>query len=295
MSGLWAKISVDYAEDAKIIRVGVEAELLFVRSICWCKKQNTGFIPDVLLARIGFGLRNLPDLAEALVAVELWCAVDGGWLIPKFEEWQSVNTSEKAKHANHLRWHKKKPNPDCAWCSSHSSQVGSQVGMVEHSQTISRVEKSREETISATSEDAHKLCELLAQKMIANGCKTPNISNRWIADMDKIIRIDGHSAEEVEAVIAWCQQDSFWCSNILSPTKLRTQFDALRLRMPKAEPQKVEQVRDPDFKCFEDGLVDWKIGLELDSELVQSKLAAMTEHQQSLYLQGFQRVLDSGY
>jgi hypothetical protein len=131
--------------------------------------------------------------------------------------------------------------------------------------------------------------------MIANGCKIPNISSRWIADMDKIMRIDGHSAEEVEAVILWCQQDSFWCSNILSPTKLRTQFDALRLRMPKPEPQKVEQVRDPDFKCFEDGLVDWKIGLELDSELVQSKLVAMTEHQQTLYLQGFHRVLDSGY
>jgi hypothetical protein len=289
-SGLWAKIAVDYADDPKIVRAGIEGEVLFVRSVCWCKKQNNGFIPDVLLTRIGMGLNGLEQIAERLVAVGLWQIVDDGWFIPKFDEWQSANpnTSEKAQHANHLRWHKKTPKADCIWCSSQSSHCDPNGNPF----TIPREEKSREETISATSADAQKMCDLLAQKMVANGCKPPNITRKWIDDMDKIMRIDGHTAEEVESVIMWCQQDSFWCSNILSPSKLRTQFDALKLRMPKQETPQPEEVRDPDFKCFEDGLVDWKIGLELDSELVQSKLAGMTEHQQSLYLQGFRGMLD---
>lgn len=292
--GLWAKIAVDYADDPKIVRVGAEAELLFVRSICWCKKQNTGFIPDVLLPRIGMGLDNLSVLADRLVEQELWQSADQGWIIPKFDEWQTTNTntSEKAQHANHLRWHKKSPKADCIWCSSHSSQVGSQWESFGNREWDPRVEKSREESITATSADAQKLCDLLAQKMIANGCKPPNVTRRWIDDMDKLMRIDLHSAEEVEAVINWCQQDSFWRSNILSPAKLRAKFDALKLRMPTPEPVQEPVQRDPDFKCFEDGLVDWKIGLELDSELVQAKLSSMTEHQQTLYLQGFQGVLD---
>ena len=292
--GLWAKIAVDYADDPKIVRVGAEAELLFVRSICWCKKQNTGFIPDVLLPRIGMGLENLSALADRLVGEELWQVVEKGWIIPKFDEWQTTNTntSEKAQYANHLRWHKKSPKADCVWCSSHSSQVGSQWESFGNPKSIPREEKSREETNSATSADAQKLCDLLAQKMIANGCKAPNVTRRWIDDMDKLTRIDGHSVEQVEAVINWCQSDSFWRSNILSPAKLRAKFDALKLRMPAQETEPEPVQRDPDFKHFEDGLVDWKIGLELDSELVQAKLSAMTEHQQSLYLQGFQGILE---
>ena len=296
-SGLWAKISVDYAEDPKIVRAGAMAEVLFIRSVCWCKKQNTATIPDVLLDRIGFGLDNVCELAERLVHVGLWEPCDQGWNIIKFEQWQTVtrNSSEKASFANHQRWHKKKSNPDCAWClsqSSHNDPSGisqtdpTMIRMGYPREEQSREEQSRKDLLPVASADAQKLCDLLAQKMIVNGCKAPNVTRRWIDDMDKLMRIDGHTPEEIEQVIIWCQTDSFWCSNILSPAKLRAKFDALKLRMPKPEPEPVHVVRDPDFKYFEDGLVDAKIGLDEGSDLVQDRLAGMNDHQKTLYLQG---------
>ena len=43
------------------------------------------------------------------------------------------------------------------------------------------------------------------------------------------MRIDGASRKEIETIIDWCQQDSFWHQNILSPGKLRKQWDRLVL------------------------------------------------------------------
>ncbi|WP_035796288.1 hypothetical protein [Clostridium akagii] len=56
--------------------------------------------------------------------------------------------------------------------------------------------------------------------------KEPNFQN-WSRHFDYILRIDKRDIEEVKAVIKWCQHDSFWYKNILSPDKLRKQYDRL--------------------------------------------------------------------
>lgn len=60
--------------------------------------------------------------------------------------------------------------------------------------------------------------------------KKPNMQS-WSDDMRKLVEIDGYSLHDVSKVIKWCQTDSFWQFNILSPAKLRKQFDQL---YPKA-------------------------------------------------------------
>jgi len=42
-----------------------------------------------------------------------------------------------------------------------------------------------------------------------------------------MLRIDGRKANDIKAVIEWCQKDDFWYKNILSCSKLRKQFDQL--------------------------------------------------------------------
>lgn len=49
----------------------------------------------------------------------------------------------------------------------------------------------------------------------------------WAQGMDLILRIDGRPYREVEFLIRWAQQDNFWRANILSPRKLRKQYDQL--------------------------------------------------------------------
>lgn len=59
--------------------------------------------------------------------------------------------------------------------------------------------------------------------------KQPNIDN-WANDVRKIRELDGRTEEQIEIIMRWAQQDDFWQSNILSPAKLRKQFDALVIK-----------------------------------------------------------------
>ncbi|WP_051624048.1 hypothetical protein [Clostridium akagii] len=60
--------------------------------------------------------------------------------------------------------------------------------------------------------------------------KEPNFET-WSRHFDYILRIDKRDIEEVKAIIKWCQHDSFWYMNILSPDKLRKKYDTLVLQM----------------------------------------------------------------
>ena len=56
---------------------------------------------------------------------------------------------------------------------------------------------------------------------------------QWQADfaeMNKINRIDGRDYKTIEFIINWCQNDSFWKTNIRSIVKLRKQFDSLLVK-----------------------------------------------------------------
>jgi hypothetical protein len=80
--------------------------------------------------------------------------------------------------------------------------------------------------------DEYRLSEYLFKHMKANNdkAKEPNIQS-WCKVFDKILRIDKRELEEVKTVIKWCQHDNFWYKNILSPAKLREQYDKLYLQM----------------------------------------------------------------
>lgn len=60
--------------------------------------------------------------------------------------------------------------------------------------------------------------------------KPPENLQNWCAEFDKILRIDGRTYEDVAAVMAYSQKDTFWMANILSPNKLRAHFDKLYLQ-----------------------------------------------------------------
>jgi hypothetical protein len=52
--------------------------------------------------------------------------------------------------------------------------------------------------------------------------------HRWATDIEKLIRLDKRTPEEIRAVILWCQAPGcFWASNVLSGSKLREKFDTL--------------------------------------------------------------------
>jgi hypothetical protein len=61
--------------------------------------------------------------------------------------------------------------------------------------------------------------------------KVPNDLNRWADDFRKLHELDKRTKQEIKDVIDWATSDSFWQANILSPGKLRKQFDTLQAQM----------------------------------------------------------------
>jgi len=77
--------------------------------------------------------------------------------------------------------------------------------------------------------ETHQACNLLADLIQANGSRRPQVTDRWLTDMERLHKIDERSWEQITKAIEWCQADDFWRGNIMSPGKLRKQYDQLRL------------------------------------------------------------------
>lgn len=83
---------------------------------------------------------------------------------------------------------------------------------------------------SAFDAEVMQLCELLADLVESNGSKRPVVTSSWLQTIDRMIRIDNRTAEQITTAITWCQQDDFWCMNVLSPSSLRKHYDRMRLQ-----------------------------------------------------------------
>lgn len=59
--------------------------------------------------------------------------------------------------------------------------------------------------------------------------KKPNFEN-WANTIRLMRESDNRDHKTMWAVFTWANKDSFWCSNILSPDKLRKQFDKLQVK-----------------------------------------------------------------
>jgi hypothetical protein len=68
--------------------------------------------------------------------------------------------------------------------------------------------------------------------------KEANLQN-WSNDFRLMMERDNRTKEQIEYLIDWCQQDSFWKTNILSPAKLRKQFDQLVMKCKEERKKKV--------------------------------------------------------
>ncbi|EJP84672.1 hypothetical protein [Bacillus cereus] len=105
--------------------------------------------------------------------------------------------------------------------------------------SITEIENTTEITTEKPKTSRHKFktCDInaanyLFEKIKSNNPKhkTPNLDT-WANDFRLMREKDNRELEEIKDVIDWCQLDSFWKGNILSPKKLREKFDQLTIQM----------------------------------------------------------------
>lgn len=88
--------------------------------------------------------------------------------------------------------------------------------------------KNRTREPSIFMSDAVKLTTLLADLVEGNGYDRPATNDKAVAVMERALRIDGRTADELEGAIRWAAASEFWSMNIRSTEKLRQHFDRLR-------------------------------------------------------------------
>jgi hypothetical protein len=82
--------------------------------------------------------------------------------------------------------------------------------------------------IYSPNSDEIRMSELLFSLILQRhpGHKKPDFQE-WARHVDRMIRLDNRSVEDIEKIIRWCQNDKFWQKTILLTEKLRMQFDKL--------------------------------------------------------------------
>lgn len=97
--------------------------------------------------------------------------------------------------------------------------------------------------VSFTNETVeYQLSNLLYQSILKNDekFKMPNLSS-WADHIDRLMRIDNRSPDEIKSVIGFATTNDFWKSNILSTKKLRDKFATLVIQMKRGEPNGISQ------------------------------------------------------
>lgn len=81
-----------------------------------------------------------------------------------------------------------------------------------------------------TDEDLRFAGEMFKRILVVTpSAKKPNLEN-WANTIRLMRESDNRDHTTMWAVFDWANRDSFWCSNILSPDKLRKQFDKLQVK-----------------------------------------------------------------
>lgn len=119
-------------------------------------------------------------------------------------------------------------------------------GLCTPSSSSSSSSTHKDKKIYTSDSPEYGLAELLFSLMRVNNpnVKEPNMQV-WAKDFDFIMRVDGRDHGKVKELVEWSQGDQFWMKNILSPAKLRKQFDRLTLEMnSRAGTQKKDPIWD---------------------------------------------------
>lgn len=149
--------------------------------------------------------------------------------VKNFLKHQTINKAQKSKY----------PKPEITGNEGSQDNYGSTTAPLREDYRLKeekrreeniREEKRKSESDTTYSDDSipitlSKLLFSLKAEHIPKA-KEPNYQ-KWAEHIDKMHRIDGITFEEIEELIRWCQQDSFWKSNILSTQKLREKYEQL--------------------------------------------------------------------
>jgi hypothetical protein len=87
------------------------------------------------------------------------------------------------------------------------------------------IEAEEEESVAP---EVQRLCSLLADLVRANGHRVGAVGFTWWQACDRLMRLDGLTADQVEILARWATSHEFWAMNVRSMPALRKHLDQIR-------------------------------------------------------------------
>ncbi|WP_160203471.1 phage replisome organizer N-terminal domain-containing protein [Priestia megaterium] len=260
----WIKLSTQMFEDEKIrlIESMPEADtilIIWVKLLAQAGKTNaSGYIylaenipfTDEMLATI-FN-RSLPTVRLALRTLEQFGMIeindDHTICISNWEKHQNVEGLEKIREQNRLRKQKERERKKLLETSQDSHVTVTQ----NHATDIDKEKELEEEKEKKKkTSPKYETCDITLAELLYNlilkrdpKFKKPNLE-KWANDIRLMRERDERTPEQIEYLINWSQENSFWCSNILSASKLRSKATTLILQI-KGEKDKKQNGGNPN-------------------------------------------------
>ncbi len=183
------------------------------------------------------------------------------WL-KNFEEWGmlSIKSGTKFSVVTVVNWSdhqsgdqqmsNKRPSDDQQMTSNRPTddQQVSTNNNVNNTNKDNKKEPSRKQVYDEESE-AFILASFFYKEILKNDPKRkkPNMQT-WSDDVRKMIEIDKRDKKEIGALMRWVQQDDFEKANVLSPSKLRSRYTALLLKMNNTRPSNIANFKPPVYE-----------------------------------------------
>lgn len=185
--------------------------------------------------------------------------------IKNFEEWEmlSIKSTTKYSVVTVINWNEHQQH-DQRVSNSRPTDVqqmsnerptdvqhvstNNNVNNVNNDNKDNNIKPSRQKRVFDKDSDEMKLVEFFIQEIRKNSSdfKDPNLQT-WCDEFRKIIDLDKRDKGEVSKLIRWVQADDFEKANVLSPSKLRKRYDALKIKMLNPPKQKQSREKVPDW------------------------------------------------
>jgi len=230
---------------------------MYVNAILFCNRNLTdGVVYASALKRL-VRAKNPLRYAKLLVSVGLLSEIEEGFEVINYLERQRSADKirdDKTKGKERVDKHRAKKSTSPENGNGNVTPLQTRDTSVEDGGNVTplqcngvtpykkRREEKRTEVLKTSGkpdapprEDIDSLCNLLADLIERNGSDRPTVGKAWL-DAARLL-LDGNGRDkkpkpfgELESVLRWSQNDSFWKSNILSMPTFREKYDQLRLQ-----------------------------------------------------------------
>ncbi|MEN3130828.1 phage replisome organizer N-terminal domain-containing protein [Bacillus cereus] len=256
----WIKLSTSMFEDEKIklIESLPEADTIL---IIWIKllslagktnatggvylNENIPYTDEMLSTIFDRPLQTVRLALTTFVQYGMIEITDHNFIfISNWEKHQNIDGMEKIRlqTAKRVRKHREKKEQEQLALEGENNKrdVTLHVTHGNATEEDKELEEDKDEDIKNIKPSRHKyeICDMKAAKYLFEKIKENNLKQKepssfdsWANNVRLMRERDNRTLQEIKDVIDWCQNDSFWKSNILSTAKLRQQFDQLYMKM----------------------------------------------------------------